>query len=379
MRRAVDANPKDAGARLDLAQLLAELGKPEEAKPVIDELVKQQPDNAVALQTQFKVAAATGDLAEAQSAADALVAARPKEALGYLYQGVMAEKQQHREDALRLYSKALELAPEASEPLEAVAGLLVKMNRLPEALKRLDAVAAQYPTVPIALNAKGSVLLSVQRPADAEIAFKAAIDRQPKWWVPYRGLAVAQAMQHNNDAAVATLKGAIDKVQQPEPVQTELAGLFERLGKPDDAILVYESALRKDPQADVAANNLAMLLVAYRKDPQSLDRAKALAARFANSTNPSFLDTYGWVLYKRGESAAAVTALQGALAKEPNSPVSLYHLGMAQVSTGQREAARLSLARSLQSGKNFPGMDEAKATLDKLATAGASAAGPPKT
>jgi ABC-type phosphate transport system ATPase subunit len=52
---------------------------------------------------------------------------------------------------------------------------------------------------------------------------------------------------------------------------------------------------------------------------------------------------------------------------------------MAQVATGQHEAARLSLARSLQLGKNFPGMDEAKATLDKLATAGATAAVPPKT
>jgi tetratricopeptide (TPR) repeat protein len=379
MRRAVDANPKDAQVRLDLAQLLAELGKPDEAKPVIDELVKQQPDNAAALQTQFKVAAATGDVPVAQSAADALVAARPKEALGYLEQGVLAEKQQHLEEALRLYNKALDLQPEAAEPLEAIAGVLVKMNKTAEALKRLDAVAAQYPTVPIAFNAKGSVLLSAQRPADAEVAFKAAIDRQPKWWVPYRGLAVAQVQNHDNDGAIATLKGAIDKVQQPQPVETELAGLFERLGKPDDAILVYEGALRRDPQSEVAANNLAMLLVSYRKDPQSLDRAKALAARFANSTNASFLDTYGWVLFKRGESAAAVTALQNALAKEPNSPVSLYHLGMAQVSTGQREAARLSLARSLQLGKNFPGMDEAKATLDKLATAAASAAGPPKT
>ena len=379
MRRAVDANPKDPQVRLDLAQLLAELGKPEEAKPVIDELVKQQPDNAAALETQFKVAAATGDVPEAQSAADALVAARPKEALGYLEQGVLAEKQKKPEDALRLYSKALELQPEAAEPLEAIAGVLVKMNRLPEALKRLDAVAAQYPTVPIALNAKGGVLLGAQRPADAQIAFKAAIDRQPKWWVPYRGLAVAQAMSHDNDGAIATLKAAIDKVQQPQPLQTELAGLFERLGKPDESIQVYEVALRRDPQDDVAANNLSMLLVSYRKDAPSLDRAKTLAARFASSTNPSYLDTYGWVLYKRGESAAAVTALQNALAKEPNSPVSLYHLGMAQESTGQHEAARQSLARSLESGKNFPGMDEAKATLDKLATAAASAAGPPKT
>jgi tetratricopeptide (TPR) repeat protein len=379
MRRAVDANPKDAQVRMDLAQLLTELGKPEEAKPVIDELVKQQPDNPGALEIQFKVAAATGDQAEAQSAADALVSARPKEALGYLELGALAEKQKKFDEALRQYSKALELQPEAAEPLEAVAGILVKMNRLPDALKRLDAVAAQYPTVPIALNTKGSVLLNAQRPADAEVTFKAAIERQPKWWVPYRGLAVAQALEHNNDAAIATLKGAIDKVQQPQPVETELARLYERLGKPDDAILVYESALRKNPQDDVVSNNLAMLLVSYRKDPQSLDRAKTLSAGFANSPNASYLDTYGWVLYKRGESAAAVTALQNALAKEPNSPVSLYHLGMAQVSTGQHEAARLSLARSLQSGKNFPGMDEAKATLDKLATAGASVPAPPKT
>jgi tetratricopeptide (TPR) repeat protein len=379
MRRAVDADPKDASARLDFVQLLVQLGKPDQAKPVIEELIKQQPDNEAALQTQFKVAAATGDQAEAQSAADALVATHPKEALGYLEQGVLAEKQQHLEEALRLYSKALDLQPEAAEPLEAIAGVLVKLNRLPEALKRLDAVAAQYPTVPIALNAKGSVLLSAQRPADAEVAFKAAIDRQPRWWVPYRGLAVAQVQSHDNDAAIATLKSAIDKVQPPQPAQTELAGLFERLGKPDDAILVYESALRNDPQAEVAANNLAMLLVSYRKDQPSLDRAKALAARFANSTNPAYLDTYGWVLYKRGESAAAITALQNALAKEPDSPVSLYHLGMAQMSTGQHEAARLSLARSLQLGKNFPGMDEAKVTLDKLAAAGTPTPVPRKT
>ena len=78
MRRAVDANPKDAGARLDLAKLLSQLGKPEQAKPIIDELVKQQPDNMEALETQFKVAAATGDKSEAQAAADAMVATHPK-------------------------------------------------------------------------------------------------------------------------------------------------------------------------------------------------------------------------------------------------------------------------------------------------------------
>jgi tetratricopeptide (TPR) repeat protein len=379
MRRAVDANPKDAGARLDLAQLLAELGKPEQAKPVIDELVKQQPDDMPALETQFKVAAATGDRPEAQAAADAMVVTHPKLAVGYLHQGAVAEADQRLDDAVRLYSTALDLAPEATEPLEALTRVLVKMKRTPEALKRLDAVAAQFPKVPVALNVKGEVLLSVQRVPEAQIAFKAAIDREPKWWVPYRGLAVAQAAAQDTDGAIGTLRGAIAMVQQPQPLQTELASLFEHLGKPQDAIQIYEDELRKDPAADVAANNLAMLLINYKKDPQSLDRAKGLSARFAGSTNGAFLDTYGWVLYKRGESGAAVAALQAAVSKTPSSPVSLYHLGMAQASAGQDDAARDSLSRSLKSGKSFSGMDEAKATLDKLATVGASNPAAPKT
>jgi len=379
MRRAVDANPKDAGARLDLAQLLAELGKPEQAKPVIDELVKQQPDNMTALETQFKVAAATGDRAEARAASDGMVATHPKMALGYLDQGAVAESEQRLDEALRLYSTALDLQPEATEPLEALVRVLVKLKRTPEALKRLDAVAAQFPTVPVALNLKGEVLLSTQHAADAEAAFKSAIERQPKWWVPYRGLAAAQAADHNVDGALATLRDAAAKVQQPQPLQTELANFLEHQGKADDAIQIYDDELRKDPQSDVAANNLAMLLVTYRKDPQSLDRAKALSARFASSSNAVFLDTYGWVLYKRGESAAAVAALQTVVSKTPDSPVSLYHLGMAQASAGQGDAARDNLMRSLKSGKNFSGMDEAKATLEKLATVGASNSTPPKT
>jgi tetratricopeptide (TPR) repeat protein len=379
MRRAVAANPKDAGARLDLAQLLTELGKAEQAKPVIDELVKQQPDNMTALETQFKVAATTGDRPVAQAAADAMVATHPKAALGYFDEAAVAESNQRLDEALKLYSTALDLQPETAEPLEGVVRVLVKLKRMPEALKRLDATAAQFPMIPIAFNVKGEMLLAAQRMADAEAAFKAAIDREPKWWLPYRGLATAQMADKKSDAAIATLRDAIAKVDQPQMLQLQLANMFEGAGRADDAIRVYEDQLRKNPQADVAANNLAMLLITYKKDRQSLDQARSLAARFASSPNPEFLDTYGWVLYKRGESAAAVAALRTALSKTPDSPTSLYHLGMAQASAGQADAARDSLMRSLKSGKNFSGMDEAKATLDKLAIVGASNAGPPKT
>ncbi len=52
---------------------------------------------------------------------------------------------------------------------------------------------------------------------------------------------------------------------------------------------------------------------------------------------------------------------------------------MAQALAGQTDAARDSLTRSLKSGKNFTGMDEAKATLDKLADQAPTSAALPKT
>jgi len=378
MRRAVDANATDVGARLDLAKLLIQLGKPEQAKPVIEQLIKQQPNNIEALDAEFKIALSEKDSAAAKAAADAIVATNPKLALGYYYQGAVAEHAKGFEDAIRLYSTALEIQPEATEPLQAVTRVLVSQNRVPEALKRLDDVAARFAQDSFAPNLKGELLLSQNRIADAIVAFKSAIDRQPTEWTPYRNLAYAEFMGHDTDAAIATLKGAIGKLPSPEPLETELATLYGRVGKPDDAIGVYESSLRRNPKSDAIANNLAMMLVTYRKDRASLDRANQLSAPFSNSTNGDFLDTYGWVQYKRGDAVAAVAALQSALSKMPDSPVALFHLGMAQALAGQTDAARDSLTRSLKSGKNFSGMDEAKATLDKLANQAPSSAALPR-
>jgi predicted Zn-dependent protease len=147
----------------------------------------------------------------------------------------------------------------------------------------------------------------------------------------------------------------------------EIALYFERVGKPDDAVREYEDILRQSPKSETAANNLAMLLVTYKHDAASLDRAKALLARFADSSNPSYLDTYGWVLFKHGDATASVPVLQRVVSKVPDAPVALYHLGMAQSQAGSNAQALGNLTRAVSSGTKFSGLDEAKATIEKLA------------
>jgi tetratricopeptide (TPR) repeat protein len=379
MRHAVEANPKDAVLRLDFAQLLVQLGKSEQAKPILADLVKEHPDDVPALDTQFRVAISTGDLVAAKSAAAGIIATRPKAAIGYFYEGMIAEADKHTEDALRLYAKAVDTQPEALEPLQAQMRLLVATKRADEAFKRAEELTTRYPAVALGPEAKGELLLSKGRNAEAQSAFNEAIARSPKWWPPYRGLASTELAAKNPDGAIEILKKAKAVVDQPEEVQIELASLLESTGNPDGAIKEYEGVLTNNPQSEVAVNNLAMLLATYKKDQASLDRAKQLSARFAESANPSFLDTYGWVLYKRGEAAASVQVLERVVAKMPDQPIARYHLGMALSQTGSSSEAVDNLTRAVNSGTKFAGLDEAKATLEKIGKPHASAAIAPKT
>jgi tetratricopeptide (TPR) repeat protein len=373
LRRASDMNPKDLGLKLDLAQLLAQTGKLESAKPLLADIIKEQPTNVAALDSLYKVSAALKDFTTARLAADAMVATLPKAGTGYLYQGMLADDAKHPEEALRLYRQAEDLQPDALEPLRADVSLLINAKRAPEALARLDAVASAHPDVALPLNLKGELLLAQNRSADAARAFEAAIARAPKWWLPYRGLSLAQLVEKNPDAALATLHGAPRDVDEPQKIDMEIAALYERTGKIDDAIRAYDALVKRNPEWDLPANNLAMLLATYKSDASDLDRAKTLTSRFANSSNPSFLDTYGWVLFKHGEASASVPLLEKA-AQGDNHPVVLYHLGMAQSKTGNDAEARENLGRAVSSGVNFAGIDEARATLERLPKPSANAA-----
>jgi hypothetical protein len=67
-------------------------------------------------------------------------------------------------------------------------------------------------------------------------------------------------------------------------------------------ITAYDEALRLNPRNVLAANNLAVLLVDYKGDPQNLHKAFALSRDFEKDVpHPLFLDTLGWVRFKMGQ------------------------------------------------------------------------------
>ncbi len=146
----------------------------------------------------------------------------------------------------------------------------------------------------------------------------------------------------------------------------DLAALYEREQQPERAIEVYERLHDANPAAEPLANNLAMLLTTYRDDSASHDRANELVRGFRNSSNPAFLNTYGWVRYRQGQYGEAVSYLRRAATAVPDNPLMHYHLGMALLASGEPEQARAELERAISSTQPFPGRDAARRALDSL-------------
>jgi len=116
----------------------------------------------------------------------------------------------------------------------------------------------------------------------------------------------------------------------------------------------------------MAANNLAMLLVTYKKDRHSLDRARDLTAVFASSSVGGLLDTNGWVHFKRGEYSDALPILARAAERAPEAKEIRYHLGMAELHAGQSARARSDLEAALSSATKYPWSDDARNVLASL-------------
>jgi tetratricopeptide (TPR) repeat protein len=369
LRSAAQANPGDRPVRLELAQLLAQSGRPEQARPVLEQLVTETPNDVPAQEALFRVLAALKELPAARTTAQNIRRVRPDLPIGAYLVGSVDEAEKKFDAAAIAYEQALQIQPDAGEPLAAVVRVELSRNQPTRALARLDKAIELDPKNVIARNLKGEVLTGLKQFEPALGMFNQAIALAPTWWVPYRGSALAQlASQQPNSvaAAIDALERGVKGTNGAATLTTDLAALYERQSRPDDAIRVYESWVQREPRSTVAANNLAMLLVTYRSDAASLERAQQLTEKFTSSSEPSLLNTRGWVKFKRGDYQGALGLLAQAVDKSPDSPVMRYHLGMAQLKNGDAGSARENLEAAVKSGRAFMGVKEAQAALEEL-------------
>ncbi len=367
LRNALAAAPADLGVRVDLGELLTRSGRAAEALTLLEATVKAVPDasGAAARTALVEAYMAKPDVPAARVAAEDLKTLLPGQSTPWYLAGLVAQQEKRLDDAQREFEHALQLQPAATDVLAALAHLQFQRGQGAEAIALVRGAVERAPSNAAMTNLLGELYLADRKYSDAVSPLGAAVRLAPKWWPPYRNLALARLAAKDEAGALAEYEAGVKATGEPALI-VDLATLYEREGRFEDAIGQYEGLHQRDPRLEVAANNLAMLLVTYHTDRASLDRARDLSTPFANSDVGALLDTRGWVLFKRGDLTEALSALLRASAEAPDSKVILYHLGMAQLKAGQSDKARASLERALAGGASFTGTDEARFALAQL-------------
>lgn len=120
----------------------------------------------------------------------------------------------------------------------------------------------------------------------------------------------------------------------------------------EQAFRAYDNALTLYPDNTLALNNYAYFLSENGGD---LDRAAQMSLRSLdgeNSSNPTYLDTYAWILHKKGDNTEARKYQQSAVeeaAKENNEHSELYeHYGDILLASGDSAEALKAYMKALE-------------------------------
>ena len=125
-----------------------------------------------------------------------------------------------------------------------------------------------------------------------------------------------------------------------------------------------ERVIEQYPDSGAVLNNLAWL---YFHEKNEKKRALGLAKKAYQLVpeDVAILDTYGWLLLETGSLEQGIWLLHKAAKASMNSSIH-YHLAVALVRTGDRDAAVDELKTILKSGKTFPEKEKAEALLQEL-------------
>jgi putative PEP-CTERM system TPR-repeat lipoprotein len=320
--------PRDATLRLQVARLLGEFGRYDDAMRQVREAVEISPG----------ASEAWVELARMQLALNL--------------------PQSARESA----GKALAIDRDSVDSVGLLALLDLREKRGESALQLALDLSARRPADPRAAVLEGDVRLALGQPRAAAQAFQRAMALSPNLQIAAKhAAAMRSAGMPNPEAPLARWVA-----ERPEDARARelLAEAYQLAGRRELAIEQYER-LTASPAAGFAAiNNLAWLYY-----EQGDDRAEATARRAYDlaSDNPAVVDTYGWILTEKGNVAAGLEALTKAVNQAPDNPDIRYHYAAALARAGKGRQAIGLLDKLLGPNPAFASRADAERLRRELA------------
>ncbi|MDO8932881.1 MAG: tetratricopeptide repeat protein [Rhodocyclaceae bacterium] len=328
LKRFVADNPKAREARLAYARALVGEKRFEEARREFADILADNPDNADVIYAVAVLSLQLGDTALAEVHLKRLVELGYSEAgSARLYLGQIAEEKKRWDDAIQWYSQV-----GAGEQYLAaqvrLASVLAQTGRLDEARRHLQEARAGSPRERVQLILGEAQLLREAR---------------------------------RNDEAFQVLEAGLAALPDQPELLYEAGLAAEKIGRPAVLEKYLRQLIQIKPDHAHAYNALGYSLA---DRGERLDEAQQLIdkALLISPEDPFILDSKGWLLYRRGDSGAALDVLKKALALRADPEIAA-HCGEVLWVLGRRDEALKTWSDAVQAS---PGNEALAATIKRF-------------
>jgi predicted O-linked N-acetylglucosamine transferase (SPINDLY family) len=242
-------------------------------------------------------------------------------AIGFHQGGNLAE-------AGRLYGEILDHEPKNFAARQLLAVLRFQEGHDQDALNQIEAALAIQPNAAEALATRGNILIRLQRLDEALASLDQAITHKPDYAEALYNRGNCRQYLGRHEDAVADYSRALALNPGYEPALTNRGNVLSKLRRFSEGLTDYEAALRLSPGDPLALYHRANALKDLQRFDEALgdyDRALALDPDLAAAWN-----NRGMVLRELGRPAEALASFDRALTLKPQDTAALFNRGTLQ-------------------------------------------------
>ncbi len=280
---------------------------------------------------------AGGDPAGAAQVLEQAVREHPQDTAARVQLGAAQFSSGDEPQALANLRLAVKQSPEDAAAAYQLALTLQSQGHAEEALTLFEQVERQRPNDPELLTNAGLALVELGRAKEAVPLYERAARLEPGSSTLHQDLGVAYLQQNDLDHAIVEFRKGLELEPGSAQIAYDLGLALKLKDNLPEAIVAFEKAKALDPTLADAPYTLGVL---YMQQGQFDDAVKSL--RQALALRPDSADAWsmlGSVLKQSGKAQEAADALRKAIALDPGQPGNHVNLASVLVELGQKDEA----------------------------------------
>ena len=357
----VQEYPMDMRYQVILGDVYLQNGKKQEAYDVCQKVLAAEPDNPMAIFSMASYYKQTGQEGLYQQQLDTLLLNKkvtPDTKVNVMRQMIVENEQADKDSTqiIALFDRIMKQEQDDPQIPMLYAQYLLSKNMEAESVPVLEQVVDLDPT-----NKAARMMLvgTAVRKEDYKQIIKVCepgIEATPDALEFYYYLAIAYNQAEQPDSVVSICKRALEhttadsKKEVVSDFYSILGDMYHTQKQMKEAYAAYDSALVYNPSNIGALNNYAYYLSVERRD---LDKAEEMSYKTvkAEPNNATYLDTYAWILFEKGNYAEARIYIDNAMkSDDEKSDVIVEHCGDIYYMTGDVDGALSYWKKALEMG-----------------------------